>query len=201
LNSELLQGFTLDDWLVDPRIVQTLPKRGYRLTVTPVFGEQSTSPVPEPEPIKTHGWWDLLLRHGVIQAAAAYLAVGWLLIQIADTTFAKIGLPVWSEHFVTFMVIGGFPLLVLLAWFLESVGGRMEHDSGNQSGGLFHGLERNYFAMVLAKTSLTVSREYLACLSRRAAIPGHCRKTRHPSSSSPISSLPWILKPWTQASC
>ena len=137
-----------DDHRDDPHYIQTLPKRGYRLLVTPVFSEQVASS--SPEPARSPSWWEQLLRHGVIQAAAAYLVVGWLLIQIADTTFTKIGLPAWSEHFITFMVIGGFPVLVLLAWFLEFVGGRVEHDDGDQPGGLFHGLERNYLAILIA---------------------------------------------------
>lgn len=144
--SEIRHAF--DDHRDDPRIIQTLPKRGYRLLMTPVFG-QSASPS-TPEPTTAASWWERLLRHGVIQAAAAYLVVGWLLIQIADTTFAKIGLPAWSEQFVTFMVIGGFPVMVLLAWFLEFVGGRVEIDSGDHVGGLFHGLERNYLAIFIA---------------------------------------------------
>jgi tetratricopeptide (TPR) repeat protein/DNA-binding winged helix-turn-helix (wHTH) protein len=144
--SEIRHAF--DDHRDNPHFIQTLPKRGYRLLVTPMFSERAAAPVPEPT--ATHGWWARLLRHGVIQAAAAYLVVGWLLIQIADTTFARVGLPAWSEQFVTFMVIGGFPLLILLAWFLEFVGGRMEHDSGDQPGGLLHGLERNYLAILIA---------------------------------------------------
>ena len=144
--SELRNAF--DDHHDDPHFIQTLPKRGYRLLVTPVFSDRVASP--SHEVAKASSWWERLLRHGVIQAAAAYLVVGWLLIQIADTTFEKIGLPNWSEQFITFMVIGGFPVLVLLAWFLEFVGGRVEHDDGDQPGGLFHGLEHNYLAIFIA---------------------------------------------------
>ena len=138
----------LDDNYNDPNFIQTLPKRGYRLLVEPVTGGDNGTTIVAPLPVSR--WWERLLRHGVIQAAAAYLVVGWLLIQVADTTFAKIGLPAWSEQFVTFVVIGGFPLLICIAWFFEFVGGRVQPDHGDQPGGLFQGLERNYLAILVA---------------------------------------------------
>ena len=143
----------LDDHADDPRYIQTLPKRGYRLLV-------DVTTVEAPPPPENHfilesandagGFWHALLRHGVVQAAAAYLVAGWLLIQVADATFYDVGLPAWSKQFVTFMVIGGFPLLLLLAWFLEFAEGRIEEDRGQHSGGLFKGLERNYLAILIA---------------------------------------------------
>ena len=143
----------LDDHADNPRYIQTLPKRGYRLLVD-VTAVEAPPPVENHYPPETvddaKGFWRALLRHGVVQAAAAYLVAGWLLIQVADATFVDIGLPAWAKQFVTFMVIGGFPLLLLLAWFLEFAEGRVEHDHGQQSAGLFKGLERNYLAILIA---------------------------------------------------
>lgn len=143
----------LDDHATDPKYIQTLPKRGYRL-LEPVTPLGSPPPVPEEpaEELETtpSRFWQQMLRHGVVQAGAAYLVVGWLLIQVADATFDQLGLPPWGKQFVTFVVIGGFPLLVLLAWFLEFVEGKIERDEGKQSGGIFQGLERNYLAILIA---------------------------------------------------
>jgi len=144
--SEIRHAF--DDHHDDPKIIQTLPRRGYRLLVAPAFDGEEPAPVAVTD--AGTAWWQSLLRHGVIQAAAAYLVVGWLLIQVADTTFEKIGLPDWAERFVTFTVIGGFPLLLFLAWSLEFVNGRMKRDRGRQPGGILQGLERNYFAILIA---------------------------------------------------
>ena len=144
--SEIRRAF--DDHHDDPRIIQTLPRRGYRLLLQPTFddGPAAAADIPAAGPT----WWQSLLRHGVIQAAAAYLVVGWLLIQVADTTFEKIGLPAWAEQLVTFTVIGGFPLLLLLAWSLEFVDGRVRKDRGTQSGGILQSLGRNYLAILIA---------------------------------------------------
>ncbi|MGB5411526.1 MAG: tetratricopeptide repeat protein, partial [Woeseiaceae bacterium] len=145
--SEIRQVF--DDHYDDPRIIRTLPRRGYCLLIEPTLDNESHEAGGRASQGK-RAWWKRLLRHGVVQAAAAYLVAGWLLIQIADTTFAKIGLPEWSERFVTFVVIGGFPLLLLFAWFFEFVGGRLKHDKGEQSGTLLQGLEQNYLAICIA---------------------------------------------------
>ncbi|MDH5262717.1 MAG: winged helix-turn-helix domain-containing protein, partial [Gammaproteobacteria bacterium] len=135
----------LDDHVDDPQYIQTLPKRGYRLLLDPV--PVDTTSLPE---VPGTNFWEALLRHGVVQASVAYLVVGWLLIQVADATFVDIGLPAWSKQFVTFVVIGGFPLLILLTWFLDFVGGRIASDDGAQPSGILHGLERNYFAIFIA---------------------------------------------------
>ncbi len=143
----------LEDHADNPKYIQTLPKRGYRL-LEPVTPLGSPPPVPELVVDESDNTptrvWQQMLRHGVVQAGAAYLVVGWLLIQVADATFDQLGLPPWGKQFVTFVVIGGFPLLVLLAWFLEFVEGKIERDEGKQSGGIFQGLERNYLAILIA---------------------------------------------------
>ncbi len=135
----------LDDHPDNPGFIQTLPKRGYRLLVDPVREQPAT-----PMNMNHSGVWQSLLRHGVVQASAAYLIAGWLLIQVADATFGDLGLPAWSGMFVTFTVIGGFPILLLLTWFFDFIGGRIEHDVGQQPSGFLYGLERNYIAIFIA---------------------------------------------------
>lgn len=143
----------LGDHADDPVFIQTVPKRGYRLLCEPRLRDSSSrieSASPDAARPVAESFWNTLLRHGVVQASIAYLVVGWVLIQVADTTFFNLGLPAWAISFVTYMVIGGFPIVVLLAWFLEVVGGRMIWDRGDQSGPLLQGLERNYLAIVAA---------------------------------------------------
>ncbi len=135
----------LDDHPDDPHFVQTLPKRGYRLIVEPLLEQPAETAEIEPS-----GVWESLLRHGVVQASAAYLIAGWLLIQVADATFVDLGLPVWSKAFVTFTVITGFPLLLLLTWCFDFIGGQVQRDAGQHASGFLHGLERNYLAIFVA---------------------------------------------------
>ena len=144
----------LGDHADNPKYIQTLPRLGYRLIVNPIAMDGHTPSWPRTS--SELRWWRTLLRHGVIQAAAAYLVAGWVLIQVTDTMFAKIGLPPWSEQLVTFGVIGGFPLVVIVAWCFEFVGGRMHPDRGEQSGRFLQGLERNYLAIFIAFGIATV---------------------------------------------
>ena len=140
----------LGDHASTPEFVQTVPTRGFRLLVEPT---RKKGPEPRSETTSASEElpsWQALLRHGVVQAGVAYLVVGWFLIQVADATFGNIGLPSWSEQFITFAVIGGFPLAILLAWFLEFAEGKMQVDDGQQVGGLFKGLEQNYLAILVA---------------------------------------------------
>jgi len=143
----------LGDQADDPVFIQTVPKRGYRLLCEPRLRDassQAASVVPESTSPAVAPFWSALLRHGVVQAGFAYLVVGWLLIQVADATFLNLGLPTWAMPFITFVVVGGFPVAVLLAWFIEVADGRMIRDRGEQPGGLLQGLERNYLAIIAA---------------------------------------------------
>ena len=159
--SEIRQA--LDDASDDPRFVQTVPRRGYRLLVEPVTRATPRASAAPPatvvstakDPPKASRVWGAMLRHGVVQAGLAYLVVGWLLIQVADATFDNLGLPSWSGRFVTYVVVGGFPLVVLLSWFLEMTQGRVRRDHGEQPAGWLKGLERN-FPTILAAYALAV---------------------------------------------
>lgn len=142
----------LDDHASSPEFIQTVPTRGYRLLVQPKSrsmpesADEETSQYPD----QKLPFWRALIRHGVVQASAAYLVAGWLLIQVTDVTFEPLGLPAWTRQFTTFAVIGGFPIVVLLAWFLEFTDGSMQRDEGQSRGGLYKGLERNYLAIFVA---------------------------------------------------
>lgn len=131
-----------------PEFIQTVPRRGYRLLVEPSNAPKALEP-PADDSVRSP-FWQALIRHGVVQAGVAYLVAGWLLIQVADATFETIGLPAWSQQLLTFTVIGGFPIAILLAWFLEYAEGRLHLDRGMQSGGLLEGLGRNYLAIIAA---------------------------------------------------
>jgi len=130
-----------DDHPDDPKFVQTLPRRGYRLLQDPRFVDAdcdaSAGGAVDPETSSTEGsnrgWFAELTRRGVFETGIAYLIVGWLLIQVADVTFDNLGLPAWAPKFVTYLVIGGFPIALLLSWFLDiSESGTVIDDSGSR---------------------------------------------------------------------
>jgi tetratricopeptide (TPR) repeat protein/TolB-like protein/DNA-binding winged helix-turn-helix (wHTH) protein len=135
-----------------PSLIQTVPRRGYRLL-------QQPRPMDEPEPVSETGVFQApddgsfigkLMRRGVVQAGAAYLVFSWLLIQVADIVSPTLNLPAWAPMVVTVAAIGGFPIVLVLAWMLEQSNGRWFLDRGKQSGKMLSGLERNYLSIIVA---------------------------------------------------
>jgi len=124
----------LHDTADNPRFIQTLPRRGYRLILEPRFpGEEEPSIVlgtRNGPGIHEMGFVQSLQQRGVLEAGLAYLVVGWLLIQVADVVFDRLFLPAWTGTFVIYLVIAGFPVVLLLAWFLEYRDGKAVLDTG-----------------------------------------------------------------------
>jgi len=117
----------LGDSAHTPKFIQTVPRRGYRLMVHPTPTAEFTKRAGEKSPPTSGaqpGLFDSLRQRGVFEAAIAYLVSGWLIIQVADIVFDQLHLPAWSGTFVTALVIAGFPIAILLSWFLEFRGGR-----------------------------------------------------------------------------
>ena len=141
-----------------PSLIQTVPRRGYRLLQQPRLVDDAESMIdtgvlqlPDDGSFISN-----LMRRGVVQAGAAYLVFSWLLIQVADIFTATLNLPIWVPTLVTFASIGGFPIVIVLAWMLERSEGRWLLDRGRQSGKMLSGLERNYLSIILAYGIATV---------------------------------------------
>ncbi|WP_339748096.1 hypothetical protein [uncultured Maricaulis sp.] len=60
-----------------------------------------------------------LLRRNVLRVAAAYLIVGWLIMQVVSVMTPALNLPEWVDGFFAVLLIAGFPLALLLAWAFE----------------------------------------------------------------------------------
>jgi len=142
----------LDDHVDNPHFIQTLPRRGYRLAVHPVLLADHTNSMV----LDTQGDEGLanfnvitnLHRRGVFETALAYLVVGWLLIQVADIVFAQLLLPPWAATFVTVFVISGFPIAIVLSWFLEYRNGRTVVDDLSPIAIRRQRFSRTYFSVL-----------------------------------------------------
>ena len=60
-----------------------------------------------------------LKRRNVFKVGAAYLVAAWLLIQVAATMAPQLQLPEWAPRLITLILLIGFPIALILAWFLE----------------------------------------------------------------------------------
>ena len=60
-----------------------------------------------------------LKRRNVYKVAVAYAVVGWLVIQIATSTFPVLEIPNWATKLVIAVVLLGFPIALVIAWAFE----------------------------------------------------------------------------------
>lgn len=60
-----------------------------------------------------------LKRRNVFKVAAAYVIVGWLIMQAGDTLAPALHLPEWVNSLLAFFLILGFPLALFFAWAYE----------------------------------------------------------------------------------
>ena len=60
-----------------------------------------------------------LRRRNVIKVAAAYVIVGWLIMQAGEVLSPALHLPDWINSELAFFVILGFPLALIFAWAFE----------------------------------------------------------------------------------
>jgi TolB-like protein len=60
-----------------------------------------------------------LRRRNVFRVAAAYLVVGWIVMQVVATIGGAAGLPGWADSFALIILVAGFPVVLFIAWAFE----------------------------------------------------------------------------------
>ena len=60
-----------------------------------------------------------LRRRHVLKVAVGYLVLAWLILQVAQTTFAPLRLPEWWITALTILAVIGFPVVTVLAWLYD----------------------------------------------------------------------------------
>ena len=121
-----------------------------------------------PQPGGLVKFWKELRRRHVVRVAAVYAIVGWLVIQVANATFADFGIPVWAYRFVVLMVVLGFPISLVVAWAFEltpegiktSKTAREEHPESHKDES--HAKKRHWFSLGLAAAVPTLIFSILA---------------------------------------
>jgi TolB-like protein len=62
---------------------------------------------------------DELKRRNVFKAAAAYLALGWVVTQVTSTVAPLLHLPEWIGPVVVWIGVIGFPFVIMFSWIYE----------------------------------------------------------------------------------
>ncbi|NGP54117.1 hypothetical protein [Thioalkalivibrio sp. XN8] len=97
-------------------------------------------------------FFEELKRRKVIRVAAAYLVVGWVVIEVASTVAPNLNLPEWTARMVTLLVILGFPLALILAWIFEVTPEGMHVTEGRTGSKRFYAIVALITAGALAWT-------------------------------------------------
>jgi TolB-like protein len=105
-----------------------------------------------------------LRRRNVFKVGAAYLVVGWLVIEAAALLAPQLNLPEWAPRFVTFLVLVGFPIALVLAWIFDLTPEGMQLAEGKTG-------NKRFYAAVSAIAALSLAWFFLGTGARSPA-PG-----------------------------
>lgn len=101
-------------------------------------------------------FWQELKRRHVVRVGMVYAIVGWLIIQVANATFAEFGIPLWAYRFVVLMIALGFPVAIILAWAFEltpegiKTTKSAQEESETTEDSKAHAKKRNWFSLLFA---------------------------------------------------
>ncbi len=91
-----------------------------------------------------------LKRRNVFKIGAAYLVVGWLLIQAADIIAPQLALPEWAPRLVTFLILLGFPIALVLAWIFDLTPEGVQVTEGRAGSKRFYAIVAGLLVVTLA---------------------------------------------------
>src|SRR3954463_11035802 len=66
-----------------------------------------------------HSFFEELKRRNVYKVAVAYVAVAWVIIQVATQTFPFFEIPNWAVRLIILVIAVGFPVALVGAWAFE----------------------------------------------------------------------------------
>jgi TolB-like protein/pimeloyl-ACP methyl ester carboxylesterase len=79
--------------------------------------------------MKRQGFWDELVRRKVVKVIVSYIAVAWILIQVADIALENFGAPAYFMQAFMLFALLGLPIVMVLSWVLEITPDGIRRDS------------------------------------------------------------------------
>ncbi len=95
-----------------------------------------------------------LRRRSVFKVAGAYLLGMWIVLQVAEVTFAPLRFPDWWMTALTILAVLGLPIVVVLAWSYEITAGGIVLDEGAAPGIRMPKARRSLAPAIVAGVSL-----------------------------------------------
>jgi TolB-like protein len=91
-----------------------------------------------------------LQRRSVFKVGAAYLVVGWLVVQAASIAFPTFQAPDWALRVFIFVVMVGFPIALVIAWAVELTPEGIKLDAAPTGNKRMFGVAAGLFALAVA---------------------------------------------------
>jgi len=99
-----------------------------------------------------------LKRRNVFRVGAAYGIVGWLVVEVASVLLPTFGAPEWVLKVVSFLVILGFPLALVLAWAFESTPAGIKREADvDRAESITHGTGRKLDFAIIALLAVALT--------------------------------------------
>jgi serine/threonine-protein kinase len=141
----------------------------------------------------SHSLFAELKRRNVFKAGAAYLALGWVVIQVTATVVPALNLPATAVPIVTWIGVIGFPFVILFSWIYELTPEGLKRESEvDRAASITHvtGRRLDYTIIVLLVVAigLFAFHEFRGGQSATDANPSASASTQ--ASSSPTSAQP-----------
>jgi TolB-like protein/tetratricopeptide (TPR) repeat protein len=73
-----------------------------------------------------------LRRRGALRIAALYAVAAWIIMQVGEVAFEPLHFPDWAMTLLVVLVIVGFPIVMVLAWFFDLNLHGIKKDTGPQ---------------------------------------------------------------------
>lgn len=81
-----------------------------------------------------------LKRRNVFKIGAAYVVVGWVIIEVSSTLAPQLNLPEWAPRLATFLILLGFPVALVLAWIFDMTPEGVQVTQGSTGNKPFYGI-------------------------------------------------------------
>jgi TolB-like protein/tetratricopeptide (TPR) repeat protein/DNA-binding winged helix-turn-helix (wHTH) protein len=130
-----------------PRYIAAVGSEGYVLIgqVEPVAPAPAPAASDDGQPRsagRLHSLLGELRRRNVFKVAASYLVGMWIVLQVAQVTFAPLRFPDWWMTALTILAVIGLPIVAVLAWTYEITPQGIVVDAGADGAGVARRLPR-----------------------------------------------------------
>ena len=113
-----------------------------------------------------------LRRRNVFKAAAAYLALGWIVVQITATLVPALNLPSSLVPIVTWIGVIGFPFVIMFSWIYELTPEGLKRESEvDRSASITHSTNRRLDHIIIGLLVLAIGLFVFDRFSPRKAQP------------------------------